>query len=96
MLFSSFAVISDVYRSFIQNKTTFTKYYFTQWISKLPAAGSFEIHRVRQYLINFMGLAGKVKATVYTRPSQFSEVSGMRIVLIFNIVYTIHPHPFLD
>ena len=33
---SSFAVISDVYRSFIWNKTAFTKYCLTQWISKLP------------------------------------------------------------
>ena len=41
-----FMVISDVYRSFIQNKTMFTKYCLTQWISKLQ--GSFEIHWVRQ------------------------------------------------
>ena len=39
---------SDVYRSPFQNKTTFTKYCLTQWISKLP--GSFEIHWVRQYV----------------------------------------------
>ena len=68
-LFSSFTgFFSDVYRSFIWNKTTFTKYCLTQWISKLP--GSFEIHWVRrQCLVNFMGLAGIVNATVYkTKP----------------------------
>ena len=27
--------------------------------------GSFEIHWVRQYLINFMGLVGRVNTTVY-------------------------------
>ena len=44
----SLMVISDVYRSFIQNKTTFTKYCLTQCFSKLP--GNFEIYWVRQYL----------------------------------------------
>ena len=43
---------------FIHNETTFTK-----WISKLP--GSFEIHRVRQYLVNFMDLTGMTNANVY-------------------------------
>ena len=62
-LLSSFTVISNVYRGLIGNETTFTKYCFAQWISKLP--GSFEIHWVRQYLINFMGLVGIVNANVY-------------------------------
>ena len=48
-------------------KSTFTKYCLTQWISKL--LGSFEIHWVRQYMVNFMGLAGIVYPTVYkTKP----------------------------
>ena len=55
-LLLSFMVISDVYRSFLRNKTIFIKFCLTQWISKLP--GSFEIHWVRQYLVNFMGLPG--------------------------------------
>ena len=38
------------------------KYCITRWISKLP--GSFEIHSVRQFLVNFTGLAGLVNATV--------------------------------
>ena len=42
MLHVSFTVISDVDGSFILNKTTFTAYNLTQWISELP--GSFEIH----------------------------------------------------
>ena len=51
-------VISDVHRSFIQIKTTLTKYCLARWISKLH--GSFEIHWVRQYQVNFMGPVGKV------------------------------------
>ena len=35
-------VIPDVYRSYIPNETTYTKYCPTQWISRL--LGSFEIH----------------------------------------------------
>ena len=59
-LLLSVTVISNIYMSFIRNKTT---YCLAQWISKLP--GSFEIHWVRQYLVNFMGLEGIVNATVY-------------------------------
>ena len=36
MLLLSFTLISDVYKPFIPNKTTFNKYRYTQWISKLP------------------------------------------------------------
>ena len=54
-LLLSFIVISDMYRSYIPNQTTFTKYFLTQWISKLP--GSFEIHWSRQHRVNFTGLA---------------------------------------
>ena len=59
----SFMVISDVYTSYIPNKTTFTEYCITQWISELH--GSFEIHWVKQYLVNFTGLLGIVNANVY-------------------------------
>ena len=34
-LFFSFKVTWGVYRCFVPNKTTFTKYYLTRWISKL-------------------------------------------------------------
>ena len=60
-LLSRFTVISDVYRSFIRNKTTFTKYCLTQWISKLP--WSFEIHQERQYQVNFVCVASIVNPT---------------------------------
>ena len=59
----SFTVILDGYRSFIPNKTTFTEYCLTQWISKLLV--NFEIHLVRQDLEHFMDLVGIVNATVY-------------------------------
>ena len=62
-LLLSFMVISDVYAPFIPSKTTFIKYCLTQWISYLP--GVVKIHWVRQYLVNFTGLAGKVNVTVY-------------------------------
>ena len=68
----SFTSISDVYSSFILNKTTFTC--FTHCIEK--GAESFEIHRVRQCLDNFVGLAGIVNAK-FTRPRQFSQFSAM-------------------
>ena len=42
---------------------TSTKYCHTQWISKRPSR--FEIHCVRQYLVNFTGLVGIVYITVY-------------------------------
>ena len=54
-LLLSFTVISDAYRSIIWNKIIFIKYCLTQWISKLP--WNFEIHWVRQYLVNFSGMA---------------------------------------
>ena len=81
-LLLSFKVISDVYKSFIPNKTTFTKYCFTQWISKLPR--SFEIHWVSQYLIIFTHLVGIVNATVYW--DNFHRSRAWQIVLIFNDV----------
>ena len=37
-LILSLMVVSDVYMSFIQNKTTFTMYCLTQGVSKLPGA----------------------------------------------------------
>ena len=49
-------------QSTIPNKTNVTKYCFTEWNSKLPR--SFEIRWVRQYLVNFTGLADIVNTTV--------------------------------
>ena len=72
---------SEVYRSFIPNKTTFTMYCLTHQISKLPR--SFEIHWVRQYLINFIGLGGLVTAAVY-RTAKFHRSWAWQIVLIFD------------
>ena len=69
-LYLRFTIISDVYRSFMPNKTAYTKDCLTQWISKL--LGSFEIHWGRRYLVNFTGLAGIVNATVYQSKQIFS------------------------
>ena len=66
-LLLSFTIISYVSRSFIPNETTLTTCCLAQWISKLPM--SFEIHWLRQYLVNFTDLAGMINATVYkTKP----------------------------
>ena len=78
----SFTVISDVYSSFIPNEITFTKYCLTQWISKL--LGSFEIHWVRQYLINFTGLIGlwKQQPSILSRtlPRSMHTKLALRLV----------------
>ena len=71
-LLLSFTVILKVHMFFITNRTAFTKYYLTKWISKL--CGSFEIHWVRQYLINFTGLAGIVNTTVYKTEPIFTGI----------------------
>ena len=55
-LLLSVTVIYYVFRSFIRNKTTCIKYCLARWIS---------IHCVRQYMVNFTGLAGIVNTTVY-------------------------------
>ena len=47
----SFTTAPDFYGSFLPNKATFAKHCLIQLISKLP--GSFDIHWVRQYLVNF-------------------------------------------
>ena len=83
-LLSSFMVISDVYRSFTQNKTTFTEYFLTQWISKLP--GSFEIHWVKQYLVNFMALVDIVNATVYKTESIFTGLGHGKLSQFITLI----------
>ena len=71
-LLLGFTIISDVCRSFIPNKTTFTKSYSMDF--KDP--GSLEIHWVRQYLVNFTGLVDIVIATVYDKLVDHSDVVG--------------------
>ena len=63
VIFFILTAISDIYRSFIPNKTPFIKYWLTQLISKFP--GSFEIHSERQCVANFTNLVCIVSATVY-------------------------------
>ena len=63
MLVLSFTAISDVYRSFIKNKIIFTNYCLSQWISKLP--GKFEIHWIREYMVNVSGFVGILNPNVY-------------------------------
>ena len=73
----SFTVILAVYRSFIPNHTAFTKYFLTQWISKLR--GNSEIHWV-----NFTGLAGIENAFFLQDRANFHRSRAWQIVLIFN------------
>ena len=67
--------ISDVYRSYIPNKL--------HLLSTVTLPGSFEIHWVRKYLINFMGRVGIVNATVYKIEPVFTKSSAFQTVLIF-------------
>ena len=93
-LLFSFTVISDVHKSFIPYKTTFTKYCLTQWISKL--LGSFEIHWIRQYLGNFMSLAGNVNTTVYKTKPIFTGLGHGKLSWFITWQYTNkHAHNYL-
>ena len=83
-LLLSFTVISDVYKSFIPNKGIFTKYWLIQWISKLP--GSFEIHWVRQYLVNFHRSCSRSKHNCLPDGANYDSSQSWQIVLIFNAV----------
>ena len=67
-------VISDVCMSFISNKTIFTKHCLTQCISKPP--GSVEIHCQRQCR-EIVRVWWAYWTQLFTRPRQFSQVSGM-------------------
>ena len=62
--FMCFRSFTGPHRSFILNETRFTKYCVTQWISNLPGVFMVEIHLIRQYLVNFMGLSGIVNENV--------------------------------
>ena len=62
-LILSFTVITDVYMSFIPNKTTLIKLLDTVWLSGFRSS-RVEIHCVMQYPVNFTGLAGIVNAAV--------------------------------
>ena len=79
--FSNLTIISDVYRSFIRNKTIFTMYSLTQWISK-PPPGALKSTEYASTCHNFTGIADMVNATVY-RPN-FHRCRVWHIVLTFN------------
>ena len=80
--FSNLTIISDVYRSFIRNKTIFTMYSLTQWISKPP--GSFEIHWVCQYLPKFHAYSGHGKCNCLQDRPNFHRSRAWQIILTFN------------
>ena len=75
------ADISDVNRSFTPNKTMFTEYCLTQWISKLP--GSFEIHWV-----NFTGVVGLVNAIIYKTELIFSGIGHGKFSIFLTLLIT--------
>ena len=79
----SFMVNSDVYRCSNPIKST-----FIQWISKLP--GSFEIHQVKQYLVNFTSPAGIVNTIVHKTKPIFAGLGYGKlswILILPNLVY---------
>ena len=61
----------------------FTMYCFAQWISKL--SGSFEIHRVRQYLVNIALI--QIKSQYMKRPESNFYVGPVNTFLIFDTAY---------
>ena len=76
-LLSSFAIISDVYKSFIRNKATFTKYCHTQWISKLPGLSKAVFGK-------FHRSGGHSKHICLLDRINFHMSQAWQIVLIFN------------
>ena len=86
--------ISNDYKSFIPNKTTFTKYCLTQGISKFH--GSFEIHWVRQHLVNFMNLATIVNTTVYKTESIFTGLGHGKLSWFLTLDWSSQLLPWLD
>ena len=80
----SLMIISYVYRSFIPNRTIFMKYCLTQWILNLP--GSFDIHWARQYLVNFMGLTGRVNTDVYKTEPLFTGLGRGKLSRFLKLV----------
>ena len=52
-------------------------YRLTQWIAKL--FGNFEIHCVRQYLVNFTSLAGIVNTAVYKATPIFTGLGHNKL-----------------
>ena len=81
-LLLGFTVIPDVHMSFISNRTTFIKYCLTQWISKFT--GSFEIHWVRQYPLNFTGLTLADIVNCLQDRVNLHRSRPWQIVLIYN------------
>ena len=77
ILLLNFTVISDVYITFIRNKTALDEYCLTKWIPKLTE--SFENKWVRQYLVNFTGLAGIVNARHRSRAWRIFLTSNTEI-----------------
>ena len=69
---------------FFLNKTTFTRYCLTKWISNLPV--SFEIKSVKQYLVNFTGLTSIVNITIYKTKSILTDLGHGK----FSYFLTLH------
>ena len=86
-LLFTFKVFSGFYRSFIRNKT-FTNTVLRSGFQKLP--GSFEINTVRQYPVNFSGLADIVNSAVY-KTEQISTGLGHGKLTQFWTLCKCHP-----
>ena len=79
-----FMVISDVYRSFIPNKTAFTKYCLTQWISKLPHKLWNSLSKALPDQFHISG--GQSKRNCLQDQGNFRRSQASQIVLILNTV----------
>ena len=82
-LFFSFRETSDVYRSFIPNKTTFTGYSLTQRISKL--LGSFNWNPLSKAAPDkFLGSGRRSKHNSLQNQANFHRSWAWQIVIIFD------------
>ena len=50
------------------------------------ATVSFEIHWIRQYLVNFMGLVGKINTTVYKTEPILSGLRHVKLSLFLTLI----------
>ena len=78
----SFKVISYVYRSFIQNKISFTKYCLAHWVSKLPGVLRNPLSVAVPGKLH--GSGGHSKSNCLQDRANFHRSRAWQIVIIFN------------
>ena len=86
--------ISDIFMSFIPNKTTYTKDWLTQWIFKVP----WELWSPLSMAVptKFQGSGGHSKRNCLPDRANYYRSWAWQIVLIFNTAHThTHTHTYI-